>query len=68
MAIVEHLFLQLNFHISIFLHRYATGSARSDGMFLLCGGRDSLGAVYFSSPFLFCVQESVDFFLQDRDR
>lgn len=25
--------------------RYATASARSDGMFLLCGGRDSTGAV-----------------------
>lgn len=25
--------------------RYATASARSDGMFLLCGGRDSAGAV-----------------------
>ncbi|XP_052186702.1 serine/threonine-protein phosphatase BSL1-like isoform X2 [Diospyros lotus] len=25
---------------------YATGSARSDGMFLLCGGRDSSGAVF----------------------
>lgn len=28
------------------LYRYATASARSDGMFLLCGGRDSSGAVW----------------------
>lgn len=25
--------------------RYATASARSDGMFLVCGGRDASGAV-----------------------
>ncbi|RVX20513.1 Serine/threonine-protein phosphatase BSL1 [Vitis vinifera] len=29
----------------ILLLWYATASARSDGMFLLCGGRDSSGAV-----------------------
>ncbi|RZR88754.1 hypothetical protein BHM03_00016374 [Ensete ventricosum] len=28
-------------------HRYATASARSDGMLLLCGGRDSSGMVRF---------------------
>jgi len=29
-------------------YRYATASARSDGMVLLCGGRDSSGAVWSS--------------------
>lgn len=32
---------QLNDHLC----RYATASARSDGMFLLCGGRDASGTV-----------------------
>lgn len=29
--------------------RYATASARSDGMFLLCGGRDTSGTVCFTT-------------------
>lgn len=33
------------FHEPTLLFRYATASARSDGMFLLCGGRDASGAV-----------------------
>jgi hypothetical protein len=30
-------------------YRYATASARSDGMLLLCGGRDASGTVDFSA-------------------
>lgn len=41
-----------------FSHRYASGSARSDGMFLLCGGRDTLGVVYFLSPLISCADTS----------
>lgn len=39
-----YLFLLLIFYIN--LYRYGTGSARSDGMFLLCGGRDTSGTVW----------------------
>lgn len=33
--------------LTTFRCRYATASARSDGMFLLCGGRDASGAVWW---------------------
>lgn len=31
------------------VYRYATASARRDGMFLLCGGRDASGTVWLIS-------------------
>lgn len=36
-------------------HRYATASARSDGMLLLCGGRDSSGMVQTALFFSFVI-------------
>ena len=39
-------FLQ-ELYIYVTRYRYATASARSDGMLLLCGGRDISGTVYF---------------------
>ncbi|KAJ0638818.1 putative arsenical pump membrane protein, ArsB [Helianthus annuus] len=37
-----------------FIMMYATAGARSDGMFLLCGGRDTSGVVSYSLLVFFC--------------
>jgi protein phosphatase len=49
---------------------YATASARSDGMLLLCGGRDASGTVHFYT-FVYCLMGlkycTFIFFLGDDD-
>lgn len=41
LSVRKSIVTELNDHVC----RYATASARSDGMFLLCGGRDASGTV-----------------------
>ena len=46
--------MQLSYFQSVLNHyRYGTASARSDGMLLLCGGRDASGTVQSSALLLF---------------
>ena len=42
------------------LGRYATASARSDGLLLLCGGRDASSVVSYPSAQKFSFSYSVD--------